>query len=101
MSRCVSGSKRNISIFNVRKKNVNSIQEMLFFVIARPVECMVLTLLWPHSIIPTLIADELQVLQYVRYYDVFEMLNVDKMEPQLLAIHCKICFYFLFLWVLI
>ena len=29
----------------------------------------------------TLVADELRVLQYARYYDVLEMLNVDKMEP--------------------
>ena len=41
---------------------------------------MVCTLLRPHSIIPTLIMDELHVLQYARYYGVLEMLNVDKME---------------------
>ena len=41
-----------------------------------PVEWIVSTLLWPHLVI----ADELHVLQYARYYSVLEMLNVDKME---------------------
>ena len=38
------------------------------------------TLLWSHSIVTTLIAHELHVLQYALDYGVFEMLNVDKMK---------------------
>ena len=45
-----------------------------------PIECMVSTLLWLHLIVPILIPDELHILQYAPYYDVFEMLNDDKME---------------------
>ena len=66
-----------IHFYNVMKKHVKSLQETIFFV---PVECMVSTLLRPHSTVPTLIAYELHVLQYTRGYGVFEMLNVDQMK---------------------
>ena len=56
-----------------------SIQEIIFFVVARPFRMYGIYFVVA-AFCHTLIVDELHVLLYARYYGVFEMLNVDKVE---------------------
>ena len=66
--------------YNVKKKNVNSIQEIIVVVIAP--SCWMCGLYFVRAAFDsyaTLIADEIRVLLYARYYGVFEMINGDKM----------------------
>ena len=79
LPRSVSGQIRKKTILNGQKENALNIDEKyVFFVIARSCRMYALyVVIWSHA---TSMTGELNVLQYARYYGVFEMPNVDKMD---------------------